>query len=184
MAWVLGMSAHVDLLLLAMIVPTIIQAMIGGGAGEILVIKRDRSVQREGSFEAIFIFSCLIPVIILGAAFFFSLDLLIPFFDIGSNDTGLFSSLSLIFIVNMIPGTFVSVLRPQLYSKGLLRILCVIDYCFAAGGDCLHNSYGKKTGNIFLCMELPVRKPPECYMVLIQIRSLCSGHFQAFRLET
>lgn len=118
MAWVLGMSAHVDLLLLAMIVPTIIQAMIGGGAGEILVIKRDRSVHREGSFEAIFIFSCLVPVIILGAAFFFSLNLLIPFFDIGSNDTGLFRSLSLIFIVNMIPGTFVSVLRPQLYSKG------------------------------------------------------------------
>lgn len=118
MAWALGMSSRVDLLLLAMIVPTIIQAMIGGGAGEILVIKRDKPGLGEGSFEAIFIFSCLIPVIIVGAAYFFSLSLIVPFFDIESTDIGLFRSLSLIFIVNMIPGTFVSVLRPHLYSKG------------------------------------------------------------------
>jgi len=118
MAWVLGVSAHVDLLLLAMIIPTIIQAMIGGGAGEILVIKREKPGLREGSFEALFIFLCLVPVVILGAIYYFSLGLIVPFFDIGVNDIGVFRALSLIFIANMLPGTFTSVLRPQLYSKG------------------------------------------------------------------
>ena len=66
MAWLLGISAQVDLLLLAMVVPAIIQSMIGGGAGEILVIRREKEGLREGSFEALFIVACLVPVLLLG----------------------------------------------------------------------------------------------------------------------
>jgi putative peptidoglycan lipid II flippase len=119
MAYFLGVSAHVDLLLLSMIVPTIIQAMIGGGAGEILVIKRNKPGFREGSFEAIFILVCIIPVILLGAAYFVLLNRITPFFNIDPGETLLFRNLTIIFLVNMIPGTFTSILRPHLYSKGM-----------------------------------------------------------------
>jgi putative peptidoglycan lipid II flippase len=125
MAWFLGVTAHVDLMLLAMIVPTIIQAMIGGGAGEILVIKREKPGLREGSFETIFIFSCLFPVIILGVGYFFSIDPILPFFNIESSNISLFKTLSVIFIISMLPGTFTSVLRPHLYSKGHYRFYAV-----------------------------------------------------------
>ncbi|MBE0673089.1 MAG: hypothetical protein IH591_00360 [Bacteroidales bacterium] len=118
MAWVLGVSAGVDLLLLAMIVPSIIQAMIGGGAGEIMVIKRDRPGHSQGSFETLYIVSCLIPVVLLGALWYLFSGLVTPFFDITVADEGLFRGLSLIFIINMLPGTFTSVLRPHLYSGG------------------------------------------------------------------
>ncbi len=118
MAWFLGVSANVDILLLSMIVPTIIQAMIGGGAGEILVIKREKPSFHEGSFEVVFIVMCLLPVILLGALFYLFLGPLIPFFNIDADSTVLFRNLSIIFLVNMIPGTFTSILRPHLYSRG------------------------------------------------------------------
>ena len=119
MAWLLGISAQVDLLLLAMVVPAIIQSMIGGGAGEILVIKREKEGLREGSFEALFIVACLVPVMLLGAMYYLSIGLVEPFFEIEAVNTVLFRELSLIFIASMLPGTFISVLRPHLYSKGL-----------------------------------------------------------------
>jgi putative peptidoglycan lipid II flippase len=119
MAYFLGVSAHVDLLLLSMIVPTIIQAMIGGGAGEILVIKRNKPGFREGSFEAIFIVVCIVPVILLGAIYFLLLNQITPFFNIDPGETVLFRDLTIIFLVNMIPGTFTSILRPHFYSKGM-----------------------------------------------------------------
>lgn len=119
MAYFLGLSSQVDLLLLAMIVPTIIQAMIGGGAGEILVIKREKKGLQDGAFETIFIFICLIPVIILGGVYLLSLNGLVPFFGIGNEENELFRNLTIIFLLNMLPGTFTSILRPHLYSKGL-----------------------------------------------------------------
>ena len=125
MAFFLGVSSHVDLLLLAMIVPTIIQAMIGGGAGEILVIKRDKPGFREGSFEIIFIFLCLLPVIILGGVYLLCLNRLIPFYNINGSQIELFRNLSIIYLINMLPGTFVSILRPHLYSKGLYGFYAV-----------------------------------------------------------
>ena len=121
MAAFLGISGDVDLLLLSMIVPAIIQSMIGGGAGEILVIKRDQEGLKEGSFEAVFITSCLAPVLILGGIYFFSIKLLLPFFGISAGNIPLFTRLSGIFLLSMLPGTFTSVLRPHLYSKGLYR---------------------------------------------------------------
>jgi putative peptidoglycan lipid II flippase len=121
MAWILGLSSQIDLLLLAMIVPSIIQSMIGGGAGEIMVIKREKKGYSEGSFEALYILSCLIPVIILGLLYFLFLEFIIPFFDIDPASVNTFTGMSVIFLVNMVPGTFVSVLRPHLYSMGLYR---------------------------------------------------------------
>ena len=123
MAWFLGISGQIDLMLLSMIVPAIIQSMVGGGAGEILVIKRDKEGYREGSFETLFIVSCLLPVLILGIIYFLSIRFLLPFFK--SGDADLFYSLSLIFIINMLPGTFTSVLRPHLYSRGLYGFYAV-----------------------------------------------------------
>lgn len=119
MAYFLGVSAHVDLLLLSMVVPTIIQAMIGGGAGEILVIKREKPGFREGSFEAIFIIVCLIPVILTGAVYLIFLNSIVPFFDIDPAETVLFRNLTIIFLINMLPGTFIAILRPHLYSRGM-----------------------------------------------------------------
>ena len=119
MAYFLGVSSFIDLLLLAQIVPAIFQAMIGGGAGEILVIKREKPGSREGSFEMIFIIFCLIPVIFLCIGYFLSLGMLTPFFEIKTEDEIIFRKLTFIFLLNAIPGTFTSVLRPHLYSKGL-----------------------------------------------------------------
>lgn len=118
MAWVLGLSAQIDMLLLAMIVPAIIQAMIGGGAGEIMVIRRDRRPWKKGSFETLYILLCLLPVALLGILYYLSLPLLMPLFGIDHESTRLFTAFSILFIVNMLPGTFNSVLRPHLYSGG------------------------------------------------------------------
>ncbi|OFX23718.1 MAG: hypothetical protein A2041_09595 [Bacteroidetes bacterium GWA2_31_9b] len=119
MAYFLGVSSQIDILLLAQIVPTILQAMIGGGAGEILVIKRNKVISNEGFFEAVYITICLGIIILLGILYLISLGWFIPFFNLNPETTSLFKTMSIIFIVNMIPGTFTSILRPHLYSKGL-----------------------------------------------------------------
>ena len=125
MAWVLGVSADVDLLLLAMIVPAIIQSMIGGGAGEVMVIKRDRPGFSKGSFETLFLAVCIVPIIILGAATWIMAGRMAPLFRIDAEGTALFTTLTLIFVLNMLPATITSVLRPHLYAKGLYRFYAV-----------------------------------------------------------
>ncbi len=119
MAYCLGVSEVIDTFLLAQILPTIIQAMISGGAGEILVIRKEKV--NNSIFETFYIFLLLMLIIILGIATYFSLSIFIPFFDLDGSRTEMFISFSLLFIINMIPGVFVSVLRPQLYAKGLYK---------------------------------------------------------------
>jgi len=121
LAWFLGVSAQIDILLIAQIVPAIIQAMIGGGAGEISVIKGGDRPKQKGSFIAIFIFICLLLVSVLGVIYYLSLDSLVFLFKLKPESYELFRKLSLVFILNMIPGTFTSILRPHLYSKGFYK---------------------------------------------------------------
>lgn len=125
MAWALGVSADVDLLLLAMIVPAIIQSMIGGGAGEVLVIKRESDGFSEGSFETLFLVLCMVPVMVLGAACWLLAGQMAPLFRIDEAGTTLFTSLTLVFVINMLPSTVTSVLRPHLYAKGLYRFYAI-----------------------------------------------------------
>ena len=122
MAWFLGASSEVDLLLLAMIVPAILQAMIGGGAGEILVIRKQSAGEIKSSFETLFIITCLVPVLVAGVIYYLSLGHLAGYYEIDSTDTILFRNLSVLYILSMIPGTFVSILRPMLLLKGLYRV--------------------------------------------------------------
>ena len=119
MAYALGVSDIIDTFLLAQIVPTIIQAMISGGAGEILVIRKEK--KENSSFETFYAFVVLMIVAMMGLTYYFGLDLFIPLFDLETSKVQLFYSFSLLFILNMIPGVFVSILRPQLYAKGLYK---------------------------------------------------------------
>jgi putative peptidoglycan lipid II flippase len=121
LAWFLGISEQIDVLLIAQIIPTIIQAVIGGGAGETSVIKGGDLVKEKKSFMSIFIFLCLILVLILGGIYYLTLNKFVLFFNVSPDNTDLFRKLSLIYIMNMIPGTFTSILRPHLYSKGYYK---------------------------------------------------------------
>lgn len=121
MAWFLGVAQEIDIFLLAQIIPTIIQAMIGGGAGEISVIKGNYRGDNHKLFITIFIFICLLFVLLLGALYYSSINLIAPFYKLDSENMELFRFLSIIFILNMLPGTFTSILRPHLYSKGLYK---------------------------------------------------------------
>lgn len=134
MAYYLGVSGYIDILLLAQIIPAIFQAMIGGGAGEILVTKREGSGYRTGSFEMVFIITCLVPVLLLCTGYYLLIDKFIPFFEINPESGGLLKDLSIIFLINAVPGTFNSILRPQLYSKGLYSFYAVATIVSQATG--------------------------------------------------
>ncbi len=120
LAYFLGVSNQIDLFLMAQIVPTIIQGMLGGGGGEIIVTK----LKAHNSFHfletyIISLFSILIAVIII---YVFTISAWQSFFSLVGQDANLFFILSLIFTFNLIPSFFSSILQPLLYSKGLYKL--------------------------------------------------------------
>lgn len=121
LAWFLGISDQIDVLLVAQIVPSIIQSMIGGGAGETSVIKGGDRSRDNNSFMAIFISVCLLLVLCLGCIYFLFIDSFLDLFKLSAERMVLFNNLSVIYIINMVPGTFTSILRPHLYAKGFYK---------------------------------------------------------------
>lgn len=117
MAYYLGISADIDLLIVAQIVPSIIGAMIAGGAGEILVTSQKKGKTYNEIFLAIYIFSIAFITAILGLAYFFTIPLFNILFSISNTQIEKFYGLSLIIVASKIPSAFVSTLQPLLYSK-------------------------------------------------------------------
>lgn len=117
MAYYLGISADIDLLIVAQIVPTIIGAMIAGGAGEILVTSQKKGKKYDENFLALYIFSIALITAIIGFAYFLSLPLFSQLFSISEPKFSTFYWLSCIITLSKIPAALVSTLQPLLYSK-------------------------------------------------------------------
>lgn len=93
--------------------------MISGGAGEILIIRKGESEHHY--FETIYVAIVFLLVLVVGLLLIPSLGLFVKIFDLDHEKYLLFRNLSLFFVFNMLPGVFISVLRPMLYAKGLYK---------------------------------------------------------------
>jgi putative peptidoglycan lipid II flippase len=125
LAYFLGVSSEIDLLLLAQIVPTIIQAMIGGGAGEILVIKSAKPDEKKFEIEPFYLTFFFLLILIVGCLYLMILPFWTGILKLDIQREHIFWVLNIIFTINLLPGLFTSVLRPYLYSKGLYKFYTV-----------------------------------------------------------
>jgi putative peptidoglycan lipid II flippase len=117
MAFYLGISADIDLLIVAQIVPTIIGAMIAGGAGEILVTSQKKGKKYDEHFLALYIFTIAFITALIGLAYYLSLPLFNKLFSISEIQFEKFYWLSFIITLSKIPAALVSTLQPLLYAK-------------------------------------------------------------------
>ncbi|MBE2279092.1 MAG: hypothetical protein IAE91_01770 [Ignavibacteriaceae bacterium] len=117
MAFLLGLSAEVDILLAAQVVPTLITALISAGAGEI-IISRIKNELKLKDILPFYLMVLLSVTIVLGVLYFLFIPAFSSILELEKSKNEIFSFLSLIYLANLIPKVFVSGLRPTLYYLG------------------------------------------------------------------
>jgi len=117
LAFFLGVSAQVDLLLVAQIVPAILASMIAGGAGEVLVTTQKKGKVYNEQFVVVFIFSIALITIVLGGLYLLATPLFESLFNISFEQKDLFWAISIIIVISKVPAAFVSGLQHLLYAK-------------------------------------------------------------------
>ena len=117
LAFFLGISAHVDLFIVAQIVPAIIASVIAGGAGEILVTRFKENSSAQNEFITLFVHSIVVLTIIVSIAYWFSLPLFGRLFEFQNENLVLFTEISFFVILSKIPTAYVSCLRHLLYAN-------------------------------------------------------------------
>lgn len=121
LAFFLGVSADIDLFLVAQIVPAILSSMIAGGAGEVLVTGMKK--KNEFSPPAVVYFIVIISLItlLLGGFYLLSVPIWQKIFGITPERAGLFWTLSLVVVANKLPLSLVSVLKHLLFFRKKYR---------------------------------------------------------------
>lgn len=117
MAFFLGVSGQVDLLIVSQIIPSILSSMIAGGAGEILVTSKKKGTHYDENFVALFIFSITTLTLFTSLIYLLCLPLVSALFNVHISQKSLFWSISIIVILARIPAALVSGLQHLLFAK-------------------------------------------------------------------
>lgn len=125
LAFYLGVSGQVDLLIVSQMIPSILSSMIAGGAGEILVTNQKKGKRYDDNFVVLFIFSIAILTIITGIIYLVCLPLVCDLFKIHLAQKSLFWSISIIVILARIPAAFVSSLQHLLFAKDKYKFFTI-----------------------------------------------------------
>ncbi len=124
LAYFLGVSGMVDILLVAQIIPGILQSIVGGGGGEILVNKL-KNDENDGVLITYYMLMLLSINIVLGIILVLLSDVIANVFGITSENREIFYFLLFVFSLNLLPQLFVSGLRPYLYYRGLYKYFVI-----------------------------------------------------------
>ena len=125
LAFFLGVSGQVDLLIVSQIIPSILSSMIAGGAGEILVTNQKKGKKYDENFVVLFIFSIATLTILTGLIYLLCLPLVSSLFKVHLDQKSLFWSISIIVILARIPAAFVSGLQHLLFAKDKYKFFTI-----------------------------------------------------------
>jgi peptidoglycan biosynthesis protein MviN/MurJ (putative lipid II flippase) len=119
MAFFLGVSEHVDVLLVAQIVPSIVSSMFAGGAGEILVANKQTLTDKR--FSVIALALILLITLLVFFAYYSTIPLFTSFFfsaqALDQEKISLFVLISSWILLSRIPAAIVSVLQHQIFAE-------------------------------------------------------------------
>lgn len=125
LAFYLGVSGQVDLLIISQMIPSILSSMIAGGAGEILVTNQKKGKKYDENFVVLFIFSIAVLTIVTGLIYLLCLPLVCSLFKVHFAQKSLFWSISIIVILARIPAAFVSGLQHLLFAKDKFKFFTI-----------------------------------------------------------
>lgn len=137
MAFFLGISANIDILLVAQIVPTILSSMIAGGAGEILVTSQKKDKQFDNTFVALFLGLILLITVVINGVYFLTTPLFGEVFEVDPERPekwALFMDLTVLVLISRIPTAIVSTLQHMLFSGGKYKFYVYSSLIAEAGG--------------------------------------------------
>ena len=119
LAFYLGLSYQIDLLLIAQIIPSLIASMISGSAGEIIVTTRKTNDEYDNKLISLLVHSTIIiTILLLGIYLIFIKFFLIDLFYVQPENQNLFWELTWIVVLSKIPASYVSSLQHILFAKG------------------------------------------------------------------
>ena len=117
LALFLGISADIDLFILAQIIPAIIASVIAGGAGETLISYRKKTANIQENITPLFIALVLISTILLCSLYLSFSSLFLSFFELNAQRINLFISMTTLIVLSKIPGAIVSSLQYLVFMK-------------------------------------------------------------------
>ena len=117
MAFFLGVSGRIDVLLVAQIIPNIIGSMISGGAGELLVTKSNIDHESNSKYVTQYTFLTVVIISIVLCGYWLSIPIFNDLLEVKKNDHYLFLNLTFLLILSKVFGSIVSCLQQLLYLK-------------------------------------------------------------------
>jgi peptidoglycan biosynthesis protein MviN/MurJ (putative lipid II flippase) len=126
MAYFLGVSGRVDLLIVSQIIPNILGSMIAGGAGEILVTKTDADETSKLPFVTYFTFISTALIAVVLFLYWLALPFVADKLDVRFSDQNLFKEITIIIIISKVFASIVSCLQHLLYAKNLYKKFVVV----------------------------------------------------------
>lgn len=121
MAFFLGVSGRIDVLLVAQIIPNIIGSMISGGAGELLVTKSNIDHESNSKYVTQYTFLTVVIISIVLCGYWLSIPIFNDLLEVKKNDHYLFLNLTFLLILSKVFGSVVSCLQQLLYLKNLYK---------------------------------------------------------------
>lgn len=117
MAFFLGVSAQLDLLLIAQIVPAILASMFAGGAGEVIVTQQKKGKIYDEKLVLIFVFCITMITVFASALYLGTIPLFINILSVKADQIELFWAITIIIVLSKIPSAIVSSLQHLLYAR-------------------------------------------------------------------
>jgi putative peptidoglycan lipid II flippase len=118
LAYFVGVSEYVDVLIISQLIPALILGVVGGLAGEIIVATAGKNNGINSRFVGYYSFILLIVSGILVIPYIIGIPLWMDLLDVKAQSFETYKKLSIIFALNIFPGILVSVMQPLVYLKG------------------------------------------------------------------
>ncbi|MFM7105379.1 MAG: hypothetical protein ACKOW8_07635, partial [Flavobacteriales bacterium] len=184
LAFFLGISKDLDLMLVAQMVPTIISAILSGGAGEIMAINFRRDNVWNVHLLALSTFILVLMTIVANSVYLFSLPLLADLLNVKSENWKLFMALSSCVVIAKVPAAVTSSLQQFVYVRDkyhasmwvsvVSELLGIVFILLTAG------KYGVMSFAIALIISSSVNALG--YLYLIRIKIWIVGYLRVWRL--
>lgn len=184
LAFFLGISKDLDLMLVAQMVPTIISAILSGGAGEIMAINFRRDNAWNVHLLALSTFILVLMTVVANSVYLFSLPLLADLLNVKSENWKLFMALSSCVVIAKVPAAVTSSLQQFVYVRDkyhasmwvsvVSELLGIVFILLTA------SQYGVMSFAIALIISSSVNALG--YLYLIRIKIWIVGYIRVWRL--
>ena len=134
LAFFIGISANVDVLLISQMIPMILVGILGGLASEIIVTVSGHSKEINTRFVILYLFVLQLIALIVVLPYFLSVPLFADLLDVEAESIDNFKKLSLVFILNIFPAIFVSVMQPLIFLKEAYKKFIYFTLCSELSG--------------------------------------------------